>query len=234
MKKPSRTKRKQQLFHVGACMSLAAYATEFIERNKYSTLGLAFWRHTQHLKHKLGRLEPQTPGERHAYERGLKRGQCEREQIARRPIELFNMRRGILSDGTDADVVFAEINPDQYEIFYVGCDRAGLSRVHVYIKTHVPVENGDMAAIVYRGRNLLCTVKYISDRIELYDSRTDKLFAAVQSDDCFSVIGKFESCGRDFVYPNAKETPLSDAMRKRGYVTAADIVRGKAAEDVGE
>lgn len=152
----SRKQRKQELYHVGACMALGNYAAEFIERNPYSALALAFWQHTQRLKCKYA-TKPQTPGERHAYGRGIKQGQREREQIARRPIELLRVTNcGICHrNGGDVELIHAEINPDQYDIFYAGCDRSRLSYVNVYFDKHTPVESGDMAAVVYRGQRLL-------------------------------------------------------------------------------
>lgn len=232
----SRKKRKQELFHVGACMALGSYATEFIERNPYCALAWAFRRHTQCLKRGKHAAKPQTPGERHAYERGIKQGQRERNQIARRPIELLHVVNcGICKRKSgDIELIHAEINPDQYDVFYSDCDRTKLSYVNAYFDLNAPVESGDMAAVFYKRNYLLCTVKYIDNKIELYDPRDDKLFAAVQADDRFSLIGKLDHCGRDFVYPNAKETALSDETRRRGYATAADVVRGRGVVNVGE
>ena len=228
-KKMSRKKRKQDLYHVGACIALGSYATDFIERNPYSPLGWAFWRHIQRLKGKHA-TEPLTPSERHAYERGKKRGLIEREQVARRPIELLHICNcGVVKrDSGDVGLIHAEINPDQYDVFYAGCDRTRLSYINAYFNKHAPVESGDMAAVWLNGRYLLCIVKYINNKIELDDPRTDKHFATVQAGDRFSMLGKLDSYGRDFVNPNVKEMPLSDEIRKRGYVTAVDIVRGRA------
>lgn len=199
----NRKKRKQEFYHVGACMALGNYATEFIERNPYSALAIAFRCHVQHLKRKYV-ITPQTPSERHAYERGKKRGQIEREQIARRPIEITNIRRGVLSDGTDAGIVFGEIDPDVYALFFDGGDRERMNTVHAYFDSKAAVENDDAAAVRYNGRHYMCRVRYEQDGAQLIDMRTGKPFAIVSAADRLYILGKLDSFGCDFVTPNKK------------------------------
>ena len=200
-------KKKRELYHIGACMALVNYADEFIERNPYSMLGWAFWRHSQHIKRKYA-IELLTPSERHAYERGKKCGRKEREQIARRPIELLRVINCGVCRRNDDDValIHAEISPDQYDVFYAGCDRTGLSYVNVYFNKYAPIRDGDMAAVWLNGRYLLCNVKHANNTIELYDPRNNRHLTTVQASDHFSMIGKLDSSGRNFVYPKERVT----------------------------
>ena len=109
-----------------------------------------------------------------------------------------------MSGGTDAGIVFGEINPDVYAMFFDGGDCERMNTVHAYFKNKAVVENGNVAAVWLNGRYFLCVVKYINDTIELYDPRTGKAFAAVSAQDRFAVIGKLYRFGRDFVTSNIK------------------------------